>query len=43
MSRRPRGASTMAAAAAIGLVVAVGVAPPASAEPCEGAAAAAQP
>ena len=33
----------MAAAAAIGLTVAVGVAPLASAEPCEGAAAAAQP
>ncbi|MBU9764187.1 DUF4185 domain-containing protein [Mycobacterium sp. TNTM28] len=43
MSRHPRGASTMAAAAAIGLVVAVVVAPPAAAEPCEGAAAAAQP
>lgn len=44
MSRRPRIASiSVASAAAIGLVVAIGVAPQATAEPCEGAAAAAQP
>ncbi len=44
MSPRPRIASvSMASAAVIGLSVAMGVAPLASAEPCEGAAAAAQP
>ena len=44
MSPRLRIASiSMASAAAIGLCVAVGVAPPAIAEPCQGAAAAAQP
>jgi hypothetical protein len=42
MSPRPQIAS-VASAAAIGLVVAIGTAPPATAEPCEGAAAAAQP
>jgi hypothetical protein len=44
MSPRPRIASvSVASAAAIGLVVAIGVAPPATAEPCTGAAAEAQP
>ncbi|WP_087076389.1 DUF4185 domain-containing protein [Mycobacterium dioxanotrophicus] len=44
MSPRPRIASlSVASAAAMGLVVAIGVAPPAGAEPCTGAAAAAQP
>jgi hypothetical protein len=44
MSPRPRIASVSAASAAvIGLSVAIGVAPPATAEPCTGAAAAAQP
>ena len=44
MSPCPRIASvSVASAAAIGLVVAIGVAPPAAAEPCTGAAAAAQP
>jgi hypothetical protein len=44
MSRRPRTASlSVASATVIGLCVAIGVAAPASAEPCQGAAAAAQP
>jgi hypothetical protein len=44
MSPRARIASmSLASAAAIGLSVAIGVAPPATAEPCTGAAAAAQP
>ena len=44
MSPRPRIASiSVASAAAIGLCVAIGVAPPATADPCTGAAAAAQP
>jgi hypothetical protein len=44
MSPRPRIASaSVASAAAIGLTFALGVAPPAAAEPCTGAAAAAQP
>ncbi len=44
MSPRPRIASiSVASAAAIGLCVAIGVAPPATAEPCTGAAAAVQP
>ena len=44
MPPRPRIASiSVASAAAIGLSVAIGVAPPAFAEPCTGAAAAAQP
>src|ERR1700694_3045994 len=44
MSPRPRIASvSVASAAAIGLSVAIGVAPPATAEPCTGAAAAATP
>jgi D-arabinan endo alpha-(1,5)-arabinofuranosidase len=44
MSPRPRITSiSVASAAAIGLSVAIGVAPPATAEPCTGAAAAAQP
>ncbi|MDT5193596.1 MAG: hypothetical protein QOH20_350 [Mycobacterium sp.] len=44
MSPRPRITSvSMASAAVIGLSVAIGVAPLATAEPCEGAAAAAQP
>ena len=44
MSPRPRIASvSVASAAAIGLSVAIGVAPPATAAPCTGAAAAAQP
>jgi hypothetical protein len=44
MSPRPRIASiSVASAAAIGLCVAIGVAPPADAEPCTGPAAAAQP
>ena len=44
MSPRPRIASvSVASAAAIGLSVAIGVAPPATAGPCTGAAAAAQP
>jgi hypothetical protein len=44
MSPRPRIASvSVASAAAIGLSIAIGVAPLASAEPCTGAAAAAQP
>src|ERR1700682_2497437 len=44
MSPRPRIASVSAASAAvIGLSVAIGVAPPATAEPCTGAAAAATP
>src|SRR5215510_8302910 len=44
MSPRLRIASiSMASATAIGLCVAIGIAPPATAEPCQGAAAAAQP
>ena len=44
MAPRPRIASvSVASAAAIGLIVTIGVAPPATAEPCTGAAAAAQP
>lgn len=44
MSPRPRIASVSAAsAAAVGLILAIGVAPPATADPCEGAAAAAKP
>jgi len=44
MSRRPRITSlSMASATVIGFCVAIGVAPSASAEPCEGAAAQAQP
>ena len=43
MSPRPRIASLSASALVIGLSAALGVAPPANAEPCEGAAAAAQP
>lgn len=44
MSPRPRIASaSMASAAVVGMCVAIGVAPLATAEPCEGAAAAAQP
>jgi hypothetical protein len=44
MSPRPRiGSASVASAAAIGLTVAIGVVPPAAAEPCTGAAAAAQP
>jgi hypothetical protein len=44
MSPRPRIASvSVASAVAIGLCVAIGVAPPVTADPCEGAAAAAQP
>jgi hypothetical protein len=44
MSPRPRIASiSVASAAAIGISIAIGVAPPATAEPCTGAAAAAQP
>jgi hypothetical protein len=44
MSSRPRIASiSVASAVAVGLCVAIGVAPPATAEPCTGAAAAARP
>lgn len=43
MSPRPRITSLMSSAAVVGLSMAIGVAPTANAEPCEGAAAAAKP